>query len=115
MAAPTTNFTDPTTLLRECPMDLRPIIRYEPLKITSCMTRYTEIRSFGYVGRLIWPVLHGMGKESIKVVTQKLPKPPVGKMFINTFPPIYKERVNTLGIADTPRIFPTIFTMHKNN
>lgn len=38
-----------------------------------------------------------------------IPKPPVGKMLISTFPPIYRERSNYTGTADTPRKFPSIY------
>lgn len=109
---PDKNFTDPTTLLL-MPIKVNPVqILYQPIA-TSGLRQYIRVISdFSPVGRPVTTITRP--PAVLRTAQQPLPKPPVGKMLVNTFPPIYKERVNSVGLADTPRIFPTIFVTHKN-
>ena len=112
MSAPTYNYTDPVGLLRSLPQDLVVPVKYAQVDVQMLATLHTEIKNFnGY--RPVFVMALPMKK--LEIIISKIPKPPVGKMLINTFPPIYKERINTVGIADSPRVFPPIFITHTNS
>lgn len=110
MASPVKNFTDPTTLSRMVSFSLfsLPIPIIHMPSMLKCFGEPTpKSNGLFLVGKTLAPI--------VIAHTAQVPKPPLGKMLINTFPPIYRERVNVTGIADSPRIFPAIYLNHTTS
>lgn len=45
-------------------------------------------------------------------IPAQVPRPPVGRMLVNTFPSIYKERTGSVGLAAVARVYPPIYIQH---
>lgn len=88
MAAPTKNFIDPTYLSRLGPVFPAP---------EAGQLRMPLANFFGVVPRLtpaagMIPFLVKPGPYFPPAVVNRIPTPPMGKLVILTFPPIYRER-----------------------
>ena len=107
----TTNFTDPVKLSSTAPLQALIKTSHIPLRIELYTYKATQVMlplDSGVAARPVMLLFEEM--TPIRTTLSKLPKPPVGKLLVSTFPPIYKERNNYSGIADSPRIYPPIYT-----
>ena len=107
MAAPTINFSATPTI---CKMFDGGILTALTLNVPLSTMAITIGHNAGY-SDLVAPAKMYVGYHGNETAAQ-IPKPPVGKLLIATYPPIYKERTNYKGVADSPRQFPPIYITH---
>lgn len=102
MAAPVKALVDPVGFLRQAPADVSVLCQAAP---PSWGTLSVLIQNLPPQVVLGGPVAVGVTSAYNPTEPEaRIPTPPMGRIHVNTFPPIYRERVNRVASRIRPAV-----------